>query len=105
MFSIIKRLFQKSDINLGDLIRNGAMIIDVRSQAEFKNGHTRGAINIPLNELDNYLTKIKSKDKTIITCCRSGIRSAKAANILKSVGVTAYNGGSWGQVQRMLDQE
>ncbi|MGB2457945.1 MAG: rhodanese-like domain-containing protein, partial [Flavobacteriales bacterium] len=53
----------------------GALILDVRSPAEFENNHIKGAVNIPLNTLSKKLNKLK-KDKVIITCCASGIRSA-----------------------------
>ena len=77
------------------LLANGAQIIDVRTKGEFQSGHIKGAVNIPLDSLKNNLSKLK-KDKPVITCCASGMRSAAAKNILKSNGFKeVFNGGSW----------
>lgn len=78
-----------------ELLKNGAQIIDVRTKGEFQSGHIKGAINIPLQSLESNLNKIK-KDKPVITCCASGMRSASAKGILKSNGFKeVHNGGGW----------
>lgn len=64
-------------VNYKELIQNGAQIIDVRTKGEYASGHIKGSINIPLNELSSQVKKIK-KDKVVITCCASGMRSASA---------------------------
>jgi len=97
MFNFIKNLFGES-ANLQELYENGAVIIDVRTPAEFKSGHGKNAINIPLNTISSNIAKIKKYDKPVITCCRSGMRSGQAAGILKGEGVEAYNGGTWQSV-------
>lgn len=82
-------------VNYKELLQNGAQLIDVRSKAEFQTGHIKDAINIPLQTIQSSLSKIK-KDKSVITCCASGMRSASAKSILKSNGFTnVYNGGGW----------
>lgn len=84
------------------LINKGAQIIDVRTAGEFQSGHIKGAINIPLQSLSGNLSKIK-KDKPVITCCASGMRSASAKSILKSGGFTeVYNGGGWMSLQSKI---
>lgn len=84
------------------LINKGAQIIDVRTAGEFQSGHIKGAINIPLQSLSGNLSKIK-KDKPVITCCASGMRSASAKGILKSGGFTeVYNGGGWMSLQSKI---
>jgi rhodanese-related sulfurtransferase len=78
-----------------DLMANGAQIIDVRTKGEFQSGHIKGSVNIPLDSLKNNLSKLK-KDKPVITCCASGMRSASAKGLLKANGfVDVYNGGAW----------
>jgi rhodanese-related sulfurtransferase len=96
MWSNIKNLFggENTATNFEELIQQGAVIVDVRSPQEFQGGHIKGAINIPLDRLENSLSKI-SKNKPVITCCASGMRSASAMGILKSKGYDAYNGGGW----------
>ena len=88
-----------------ELLKNGAVIIDVRSKGEFDGGHIDGAINIPVDQLSNNLNKLKDKDKTIITCCASGMRSAAAKSMLKANGYTnVYNGGGWSGLWNKLNK-
>jgi len=64
-----------------------AIVLDVRSMAEFKDGHIVNAINIPLNGLANNVKQIeKHRDKPIVTVCRSGSRSGSACAILRKHG-------------------
>ncbi|TAH25894.1 MAG: rhodanese-like domain-containing protein [Cytophagales bacterium] len=78
-----------------ELVKNGAIILDVRTKGEFHDGHIKGAVNINLDSLQNSLSKL-DKNKVIITCCASGMRSGVAKNILKSNGFDeVYNGGGW----------
>ena len=86
MLGFLKSIFGSGNKpDLKELVQNGAQIIDVRSPSEYKSGHIRGSVNIPLQNLQNNLSKIK-KDKPVITCCASGMRSASAKGILKSNG-------------------
>lgn len=98
----------KSLVGLGpkvdfvELKKQGAQIVDVRTPEEFRSGHIKGSHNIPVNALQRQLSKLK-KDKPIITCCRSGVRSASARQILLSHGFTnVHNGGGWQDLQRKL---
>jgi rhodanese-related sulfurtransferase len=64
-----------------------AIIIDVREDNEWNTVHIPGAIHIPLAQLSTRLTELQPyKNTAIITQCRSGARSAKALDILKSAG-------------------
>ena len=64
-----------------------ALILDVRSMAEFKDGHIVNAVNIPLNGLGNNLKQLeKHRDKPIIAVCRSGSRSGAACRLLSKQG-------------------
>lgn len=83
-------------INFADLVKEGAIVLDVRTKGEYLGGHIRGSVNIPLDTLGKNLEKLKDKNKSIITCCASGMRSATAKALLKSNGYTnVYNGGGW----------
>jgi rhodanese-related sulfurtransferase len=89
-------------VNYKELIQAGAQIIDVRTRGEFASGHIKGSINIPLNELGGQLKKLK-KEKVVITCCASGMRSASAKAQLKSLGFSeVHNGGGWYSLQSKL---
>ncbi len=82
-------------IDFKKLKQNGAVTLDVRSAGEFAAGHIADAKNIPLDVLNSKIQDIKSWDKPVITCCRSGGRSKMAANYLSSQGVDVYDGGGW----------
>lgn len=89
--------------NYSEMIKQGAIIIDVRTKGEFSSGHIRNAINIPVDQLSNNLSKLKDKNKCIICCCASGSRSAMAKRILISKGyTTVYNAGNWFRLQNRL---
>jgi rhodanese-related sulfurtransferase len=84
------------------LFSDGAQILDVRTKAEFDSGNIPGSKNIPLQILGNQLNKL-DKNKPVITCCASGMRSATAKGILKSNGFKeVYNGGGWMNLLKKL---
>ncbi|TND10584.1 MAG: Rhodanese-like protein [Bacteroidetes bacterium] len=89
-------------VNYAELVANGAIILDVRTKGEYQGGHIKGSVNIPLNDLNRSLSKLK-KDKPVITCCASGMRSASAKSILKSNGFSeVYNGGGWMSLENKI---
>ncbi len=104
MLSLIKKILgigPKADFS--ELVKGGAMILDVRTKGEYGSGHIRGSVNIPVEQLQKNLNKLKDKKRTIITCCASGMRSFSAKGILKSNGYTSvYNGGSWQSLNNKL---
>ena len=103
MLGIFKKLFGGgSTVDYKALLSLGALIVDVRTPGEFRNGHIKGAINIPLDEVKSRATALKKKNKPIITCCRSGNRSGMAKNILTSAGVECYNGGAWNMLNHKI---
>ena len=86
------------------LVKDGAIILDVRTKGEYAGGHIKGSINIAVDQLKGNLYRLKDKEESIITCCASGIRSAAAKNILKSQGyMNVYNGGSWISLQNKVN--
>jgi rhodanese-related sulfurtransferase len=104
MISAIKKLFGGGPAtDYGQLVKQGAIIVDVRSNGEYAGGHIRGSLNIPLDQLNNNLNKLKNKSNPIITCCASGMRSASAKALLISKGyTTVHNGGAWSSLQHKL---
>lgn len=90
-------------VDYKELVKQGALIIDVRSKGEFSGGNIKGSLNIPLDSLNNHLDKLKDKNKPIITCCASGMRSASAKSFLKTKGYSqVHNGGGWFSLQQKL---
>jgi len=91
-------------VNYAQLVKEGAIILDVRSKGEYAGGHIKGSINISVDQLGNHLNKFKNKEQAIITCCASGMRSSSAKSILKSNGFTqVHNGGSWYSLQNKIN--
>lgn len=97
MIATIKKLLGMTpEANFAELVKQGAIILDVRSQGEYLGGHIKGSMNISVDQLRNNLGKLKDKNQTIITCCASGMRSSAAKSTLLSNGYTnVYNGGGW----------
>lgn len=100
--SILGKLFGMKSVDFKQLVQEGAVIVDVRTPGEFQGGHIKGSINVPLQGIQSSLGKIP-KNKTIITCCASGMRSASAKNLLKSAGYAeVHNGGGWMSLKRKI---
>ena len=97
---MLKNLFSTETVDYAQLIREGAVIVDVRTKGEYNGGHLSSSINIPLDTLKSSMSKL-NKNKPVITCCASGMRSASAANMLRSEGFEkVYNGGSWSSLRK-----
>nr|WP_299205320.1 rhodanese-like domain-containing protein [uncultured Brumimicrobium sp.] len=73
---------QKETINF-----ENAFIVDVRTPGEFASGHFEGAVNIPVNEVEQNLSKFDGEEQ-IVVYCRSGARSGNAKKILERNGYT-----------------
>ena len=102
MIETIKRILGIKSIDYTALVADGAQIIDVRSKAEYKQGHISKSKNIPLDRLSAALRNM-DKEKPVITCCRSGARSERAKNILRASGFKeVYNGGGWKSLYHKL---
>lgn len=67
------------------LVRDGATLIDVRTPEEFQAGHVAGARNIPVQVLEARVAEIP-KERLVVLYCRSGARSANAAQMLSRRG-------------------
>jgi rhodanese-related sulfurtransferase len=94
--------FGKKSESIQDFKEKGTIIIDVRTVGEFQEGHIKGSKNIPLNTIKGKINEIKKLEKPVIVCCRSGMRSAQAASILKSNGIEVINGGGWQSLENKL---
>jgi len=104
MFNWLKSLFS-SGPNIADLLADGAIVLDVRSQGEYQSGHVKDSMHVPLPQLSKKINAVKKRKKTVITVCASGMRSGKAAKILRSHGVDAHNGGPWQSVERLRSNQ
>ena len=103
MFSLFKKIFSSEVVDLSQLIKEGAVIVDVRSKSEFASGHVKGSINIPLEQIASKSDSLKNHSH-IIVCCRSGNRSGMAQRTLNSKGIKhVTNGGSWQNVNHFIN--
>lgn len=101
MFGFIKKLFGPGT-DFRKLMEAGAVIVDVRSQGEYRSGHIPGSKNIPLEQVKSKVAELKKSGKPVITVCRSGARSGMAKSVLAAAGVEVYNGGPWNSLQRKI---
>ncbi len=106
MMGVFRKLFGTAPKdNYSAMVKNGAIVVDVRTADEFKSGHIKGAENVPLDTITMGKHKFKDKQKPMILCCRSGMRSASAVSILQKQGFTqVVNGGGWHTLQSQLNQ-
>ena len=87
-----------------EMIENGALVIDVRSAAEFGGGHLNGAKNIPVDQVQGRLRDIEKwagdKERAVVVYCASGMRSGRALSLLKQAGFSnVVNGGGYGALR------
>lgn len=90
------RNMQNEDITIEELknkILQGAIVIDVRSNQEYREGHIQGAINIPDFEIRNRIQKeVPKKNQLIVVYCQYGGRSKNSMMMMKQMGYTnVYN--------------
>lgn len=95
--------FQTLDEGIDTLLKNGAVILDVRTAKEYEMGHIKGSLNISLGTIREEYSSL-DRNKTYITVCSHGLRSVKAEHILKEKGfMKVYNGGAWSDLQKSFN--
>lgn len=83
--------FRTADINAGIAeykATEGAVLLDVRTEEEYRDGHIDGSINLPLNRISSIENIVKDKSTLLYVHCYSGSRSGQAASYLKRMGYT-----------------
>lgn len=96
-FMFARRSGQIPVKDAAEYVRQGAMIVDVRTPAEYSRGHLSQAFNMPLDEVDGLLpNKVKDKERVILVHCQTGLRSRKAKERLEKIGYkNVYDLGSY----------
>ena len=84
-----------------DLLKNDAILIDVRSTEEYNEFYIKDSINVPLDNIQDLLNLIEDKETVIILYCQTGERSKEAAKKLAKLGyknLYSLDGGliNWG---------
>ena len=80
------------EVSIKEQVAKGAFLVDVRTPAEFSMGSVKGAVNIPLDEVESRMNEFKGKP-SVIVFCRSGNRSGQAKSILEANGITNVTNG------------
>ena len=76
-------------------LREGAIVLDVRSADEFKADHLPNSINIPLGEVNRVPDRVNNKNTVLLLHCLSGARSGMAVGKIKAMGYSqVFNMGS-----------
>lgn len=103
MFGFFKSLFSSNEPSpqeIKEKIAQGAVVVDVRNESEWQQGHLPEAKLLPLPELQAQLSQLESwcggdKNTEIVVYCASGMRSSRARKILQNAGFSqVYNGGA-----------
>ena len=92
-----------SEATIKEYLNDNAVVIDVRTVEEFREGHVKGAKNIVLNTIPTKVNEIKAMNKKVIAVCRSGARSGQATSFLKQQGIDVINGGPWQSVDKFTN--
>ena len=80
-----------ADINTGVAeykTNDGAVLLDVRTAEEYRDGHIDGSVNIPLDRISSVENTVKDKSTPLYVYCLSGGRSGQAVSYLKQMGYT-----------------
>ena len=92
-----------SSADIEGYLKDGAVVIDVRTVDEFQSGHVEGSKNIVLNTIPAKVAEIKAMNKKVIAVCRSGARSGQATSFLSQNGIDVINGGPWQNVAKFVN--
>jgi rhodanese-related sulfurtransferase len=87
-----------------EYLKNGALLIDVRSGGEFAAGHLPRAINLPHDRIESLLPeRVHEKRQPLLLYCQSGMRSAVARKKLRRIGYTqVFDLGSYARATDLV---
>jgi phage shock protein E len=103
-FLLLKRLTLVTPATARELLNQGALVIDVRNEGEFRARHLPGASNIPLGRLTYEIARrAPNKEQPLLLHCLSGARSGMGKSALKRLGYrNVFNLGSYGRAEKIL---
>jgi phage shock protein E len=106
-YMAMKRSGQISSKEATEYLKNGAMVIDVRSANEFDSGHIMQASNIPLDRIQMMaLSVIRDRDKVLLLHCSTGVRSNLAKKKLVDMGFkNTFNLGSYDRARKIITNQ
>lgn len=103
----MKRSGQISPKEAAEYLKNGAMVIDVRSANEFDSGHIMQAQNIPLERIEmTALSVLRDRNKVLLLHCSSGVRSRMAKKKLEELGYkNVFNLGPYERARKIITNQ
>ena len=103
-FLLMRRMGQISAAAAREHLKNGALVIDVRTPGEYAQGHLPTAVNMPVESIEAMLPKrVSDRDKVLLLHCQSGMRSGVARRKLRALGYQkAFNLGSYSRAQQIV---
>ena len=107
LFLMITKAGQISAKEASAYLKSGALVIDVRTLAEYNSGHLTNAINIPLDQIETGVPqRCKDKSQVLLLHCASGMRSGLAQKKLNGLGYTnAFNLGAYRRAESLVNQK
>jgi phage shock protein E len=102
LFSACSKISDEELAEARDAVKNGALIVDVRTPEEFIAKHIDGAINLPIDAIMKGNIKLP-KDKEIVVYCRTGSRSRVSAKVLREQGWIVYDVATQGEWERKIE--
>lgn len=100
LFNLLRKKNMTNEIQ--EYLDKGAVVLDVRTLAEWNEGHSDIAKHIVLTVVPLNVEEIKSWNKPVIAVCKSGGRSGQAMQFLSNHGIDVINGGPWQNVDQYL---
>ena len=104
--SFLSNLFGGSQFSpiqeIQDHLKAGAIILDVRTEQEFASGSVSGALNIPVQVIEQFINDIRKHEKPVVVFCRSGARASTAMSILNQAGLTTVNAGGLADMRQLV---
>lgn len=103
--SWLSEIFSGSGGPVREALREGAVILDLRTAYEYDQGHIPRSLNIPIDRIRANIERVRELKKPVILCCSNGIHCLEAAEILRKAGISrVINGGSWQSVLRKVNR-
>lgn len=103
---LLKRTSEVSTADALEQLKNGAVVIDVRSPDEYNAEHLPGAMNLPLDMIESAVAqRMPDKGRVLLLHCQSGVRSAMATRKLRAMGYPGvFNLGSLARAREIVDK-
>lgn len=102
LFAFLKKWLGGNRQEVMEMLTKGAVVLDVRTAAEYRSGHVPGSVHIPLDQIGGAMERLRKMQKPIVACCATGRRSGVATDMIRRAGMACINGGAWTSVQQCL---